>query len=148
MAKKGASLQKQLAAGIKPILIITGSLSFIIFMSAIGFEGGNRYEIRRGPEIAKSIADILGTSLTSLGFFSFITFAMSLGLVIFIRLKFSPKDKEIENLFGTLPKKDPTKPKQGQTSQNPALSPFFKFIIWILVILFVCLAVLAIWTEV
>ena len=52
-----------------------------------------------------------------------------------------------EDLFGTLPKKEETETKQEQTPLDPAPSPVFKFIIWILVILFVCLAVLVIWTE-
>ena len=53
--------------------------------------------------------------------------------------------------FGPNGQMEPSEPKQAkqeQTPQNPAPSPIFKFIIWILVILFVCLAVLVIRTEV
>ena len=155
MAKKAASLKKQLADAIKLILVLTSFASIAAFLSSLGFHKTESH--RHGSlksyttwdwEWAEKTGDFFGTTPLAVSVFSFIAIVVSLGLAIFIHLKFSPKDKELEDLFGTLPKKEATEPKQGQTSQNPAPSPFFKFIIWILVILFVCLAVLAIWTEV
>ena len=75
---------------------------------------------------------------------------------IVIRLEipevFSASGQDITiTLFGPNGQMEPGEPKQAkqeQTPQDPAPSPIFKFIIWILVILFVCLAVLVIRTEV
>ena len=153
MAKKAAGFMKQLADRIKLILVLICFASVAVFLSSLGFHktdssSGGKTMTTWDWEWAEKSADFFGTSPLALSVFSFVAIVVSLGLAIFIHLKFSPKDKELEDLFGTLPKKEATEPKQGQTSQNPAPSPFFKFIIWILVILFVCLAVLAIWTEV
>ena len=154
MAKKAASLKKQLADAIKLILVLTSFASIAAFLSSLGFhkiESHTAGQLRTTTwdwEWAEKTGDFFGTTPLTVSVFSFVAIVVSLGLAIFIHLKFSPKDKELEDLFGTLPKKEATEPKQGQTSQNPAPSPYFKFIIWILVILFVCLAVLTIWTEV
>jgi len=153
MAKKAASLKKQLADAIKLILVITSLASIAVFLSSLGF---HKTESRRAGrttttwdwEWAEKTGDFFGTTPLAVSIFSFIAIVVSLGLAIFIHLKFSPEDKELEDLFGTLPKKEETETKQEQTPQDPAPSPVFKFIIWILVILFVCLAVLVIWTEV
>jgi len=153
MAKKAASLKKQLADAIKLILVITSFASIAAFLSSLGF---HKSEYRRAGrttttwdwEWAEKTGDFFGTTPLAVSIFSFIAIVVSLGLAIFIHLKFSPEDKELEDLFGTLPKKEETETKQEQTPQDPAPSPVFKFIIWILVILFVCLAVLVIWTEV
>jgi len=153
MTKKAASLKKQLADAIKLILVITSLASIAVFLSSLGF---HKTESRRAGrttttwdwEWAEKTGDFFGTTPLAVSIFSFIAIVVSLGLAIFIHLKFSPEDKELEDLFGTLPKKEETETKQEQTPQDPAPSPVFKFIIWILVILFVCLAVLVIWTEV
>ena len=153
MAKKAASLKKQLADAIKLILVITSFASIAAFLSSLGFHKtksgtGNRTITTWDWEWAEKTGDFFGTTPLAVSIFSFIAIVVSLGLAIFIHLKFSPEDKELEDLFGTLPKKEETETKQEQTPQDPAPSPVFKFIIWILVILFVCLAVLVIWTEV
>jgi hypothetical protein len=153
MTKKAASLKKQLADAIKLILVITSLASIAVFLSSLGF---HKTESRRAGrttttwdwEWAEKTGDFFGTTPLAVSIFSFIAIVVSSGLAIFIHLKISPEDKELEDLFGTLPKKEETETKQEQTPQDPAPSPVFKFIIWILVILFVCLAVLAIWTEV
>jgi len=153
MAKKAASLKKQLADAIKLILVITSLASIAVFLSSLGF---HKTESRRAGrttttwdwEWAEKTGDFFGTTPLAVSIFSFIAIVVSSGLAIFIHLKISPEDKELEDLFGTLPKKEETETKQEQTPQDPAPSPVFKFIIWILVILFVCLAVLVIWTEV
>ena len=153
MAKKAASLKKQLADAIKLILVITSLASIAAFLSSLGF---HKTESRRAGrptttwdwEWAEKTGDFFGTTPLAVSIFSFIAIVVSSGLAIFIHLKFSPKDKELEDLFGTLPKKEETETKQEQTPQDPAPSTVFKFIIWILVILFVCLAVLVIRTEV
>ena len=151
MAKKAASLKKQLADAIKLILVITSLASIAVFLSSLGFHKtkiNNRTTTTWDWEWAEKTGDFFGTTPLAVSIFSFIAIVVSLGLAIFIHLKFSPEDKELEDLFGTLPKKEETETKQEQTPQDPAPSPVFKFIIWILVILFVCLAVLVIWTEV
>ena len=153
MTKKAASLKKQLADAIKLILVITSLASIAAFLSSLGFHktkssAGNRTITTWDWEWAEKTGDFFGTTPLAVSIFSFIAIVVSLGLAIFIHLKFSPEDKELEDLFGTLPKKEETETKQEQTPQDPAPSPVFKFIIWILVILFVCLAVLVIWTEV
>jgi len=155
MAKKAASLKKQLADAIKLILVLTSFASIAAFLSSLGFHKTESH--RHGSlksyttwdwEWAEKTGDFFGTTPLAVSIFSFIAIVVSLGLAIFIHLKFSPEDKELEDLFGTLPKKEETETKQEQTPLDPAPSPVFKFIIWILVILFVCLAVLVIWTEV
>ena len=150
MAKKAASLKKQLADGIKLILLVASVPSLFVFLSAIGLgrepAGVNRYRYN-GSEWAESIADIFGTSLTGLGFFSLITFVVSLGLAIFIHKKFSPE----EELFGSMPEIDPNEPKQTkqkQTPQNPTGSPVFEFAPWFLAILFVFAVGLTLWKDV
>ena len=153
MAKKAASLKKQLADATKLILVITSLASIALFLSSLGFHTReSHYSGRRRTvwdwEWAEKTGDFFGTTPLAVSIFSFIAIVVSLGLAIFIHLKFSTEDKELEDLFGTLPKKEETETKQEQTPQDPAPSPVFKFIIWILVILFVCLAVLVIWTEV
>ena len=153
MAKKAASLKKQLADAIKLILVITSFASIAAFLSSLGFHKtksgtGNRTITTWDWEWAEKTGDFFGTTPLAVSIFSFIAIVVSLGLAIFIHLKFSPEDKELEDLFGTLPKKEETETKQEQTPQDPAPSPVFKFIIWILVILFMCLAVLVIRTEV
>jgi hypothetical protein len=151
MTKKAASLKKQLADAIKLILVITSLASIAVFLSSLGFHKtkiNGRTTTTWDWEWAEKTGDFFGPTPLAVSIFSFIAIVVSSGLAIFIHLKISPEDKELEDLFGTLPKKEETETKQEQTPQDPAPSPVFKFIIWILVILFVCLAVLVIWTEV
>ena len=153
MAKKAASLKKQLADAIKLILVITSLASIAAFLSSLGF---HKTESRRAGrptttwdwEWAEKTGDFFGTTPLAVSIFSFIAIVVSSGLAIFIHLKFSPEDKELEGLFGTLPKKEATEPKQGQTSQDPAPSPVFKFAIWIIVILSVFAVGLTLWRDV
>ena len=152
MAKKAASLKKQLADAIKLILVITSLASIAAFLSSLGFHNTSRRNGRTRSEWdwewAEKTGDFFGTTPLAVSIFSFIAIVVSSGLAIFIHLKFSPKDKELEDLFGTLPKKEATEPKQGQTSQDPAPSPVFKFAIWIIVILSVFAVGLTLWRDV
>ena len=151
MAKKAASLKKQLADAIKLILVITSLASIAAFLSSLGFHRTFRNDRTRSIwdwEWAEKTGDFFGTTPLAVSIFSFIAIVVSSGLAIFIHLKFSPKDKELEDLFGTLPKKEATEPKQGQTSQDPAPSPVFKFAIWIIVILSVFAVGLTLWRDV
>ncbi len=151
MAKKAASLKKQLADAIKLILVITSLASIAAFLSSLGFHKtkiNNRTTTTWDWEWAEKTGDFFGTTPLAVSIFSFIAIVVSLGLAIFIHLKFSPEDKEQEDLFGTLPKKDPTEPKQGQTSQDPAPSPVIKFAVWFLIILGLFAAGLTLWKDV
>ena len=152
MAKKAASLKKQLADAIKLILVITSLASIAAFLSSLGFHKTDSSHGRRYNtwdwEWAEKTGDFFGTTPLAVSIFSFIAIVVSSGLAIFIHLKFSPEDKEPNDLFGTLPKKDPTDPKQGQTSQDPASSPVIKFAAWFLVILFVFAVGLTLWRDV
>ena len=153
MAKKAASLKKQLADAIKLILVITSFASIAAFLSSLGFHKtksgtGNRTITTWDWEWAEKTGDFFGTTPLAVSIFSFIAIVVSLGLAIFIHLKFSPEDKELEDLFGTLPKKEATEPKQGQTSQDPAPSPVIKFAVWFLVILGLFAAGLTLWKDV
>ena len=155
MAKKAASLKKQLADAIKLILVLTSFASIAAFLSSLGFHKTetHRHGILKSYttwdwEWAEKTGDFFGTTPLTASVFSFIAIVVSLGLAIFIHLKFSPEDKELEGLFGTLPKKEATEPKQGQTSQDSAPSPVFKFAAWFLVILFVFAVGLILWRDV
>ena len=111
MAKKAASLKKQLADAIKLILVLTSFASIAAFLSSLGFhkiESHTAGQLRTTTwdwEWAEKTGDFFGTTPLTVSVFSFIVIVVSLGLAIFIHLKFSPKDKELEDLFGTLPKK-------------------------------------------
>ncbi len=154
MTKNAASLKKQLADAIKLILVITSLASIAVFLSSLGFHREDYSHGRRRRydawdwEWAEKTGDFFGTTPLAVSIFSFIAIVVSSGLAIFIHLKFFPEDKEQEDLCGTLPKKDPTEPKQGQTSQDPAPSPVIKFAVWFLVILFLFAAGLTLWRDV
>ena len=154
MAKKAASLKKQLADAIKLILVLTSFASTVAFLSSLGFHrtkssiAGKLTTTTWDWEWAEKTGNFFGTTPLTVSVFSFVAIGVSLGLAIFIHLKFSPEDKELEDLFGTLPKKEATETKQGQTSQDPAPSPVFKFAIWIIVILSVVAVGLTLWRDV
>ena len=140
MAKKAASLKNRLADGIKLILVLTSFASTALFLSALGFHrtdshSGGKRRHTWDWEWAEKTADFFGTSPITLIVFSFIALAVSLGSAIFIHLKFSP-DEELEDVFGTLPKKGTT------------VSPVFKFFAWFLGILILFGLGHTIWREV
>jgi hypothetical protein len=152
MAKKAAGFMKQLADRIKLILVLICFASVAVFLSSLGFHktdssSGGKTMTTWDWEWAEKTADFFGTTPITLSVFSFIAIVVSLGLAIFIHLKFSPE----EELFGSMPEIDPNGPKQTkqkQTPQNPTGSPIFKFAAWFLAILFVFAVGLTLWRDV
>ena len=141
MAKKAASLKKQLADGIKLILVITSFASIAAFLSSLGFHGtdgfGGKKTTRWDWEWAEKTGDFFGTTPLTVSVFSFIAIVVSLGLAIFIHQKFSPEDKELEGLCGTPP-----------TKEDLTVSSVFKSAGIVLLTLCVVPAAIYIWIQI